>query len=72
MVLEFTKMNGAGNDFVVIDARSKKVALTRQDIEDKFALCCRHGGWDEAKTEAALDLAKSLYDGRVDLKRLRN
>jgi len=41
MVLEFTKMNGAGNDFVVIDARSKKVALTRQDI---VRLCDRHRG----------------------------
>src|SRR5580765_940684 len=41
MVLEFTKMNGAGNDFVVIDARSKKVALTREQI---VRLCDRHRG----------------------------
>jgi diaminopimelate epimerase len=41
MVLEFTKMNGAGNDFVVIDARSKKVALTREEI---VRLCDRHRG----------------------------
>jgi 2-methylcitrate dehydratase PrpD len=48
-----------------------KEPLTRQDIEEKFALCCRHGGWDEAKTKAALQLAKSLYDGRIDLRELR-
>jgi 2-methylcitrate dehydratase PrpD len=45
--------------------------LTRADIEDKFVLCCRHGGWDGAKTKSALKLAKSLYDGRIDLKELR-
>jgi 2-methylcitrate dehydratase PrpD len=45
--------------------------LTRADIEDKFVLCCRHGGWDGAKATAALKLAKSLYDGRIDLKELR-
>jgi 2-methylcitrate dehydratase PrpD len=48
-----------------------KEPLTRRDIEDKFALCCRHGGWDDGKTNAALKLAKSLYDGRIDLKGLR-
>src|SRR5262249_40397892 len=41
--------------------------LTRKDIEDKFTLCCRHGGWDDAKTAAALKLAAKLYNGRVDL-----
>jgi len=45
--------------------------LTRKDIEDKFALCCRHGGWDDAKTAAALKLAATLYNGRVDLAALR-
>ena len=48
-----------------------KEPLTRQDIEDKFALNCGHGGWDEQKTKAALKLAKSLYDGRIDLTALR-
>ena len=48
-----------------------KEPLTRADIEEKFALNCRHGGWDEAKTKAALKLAKSLYDGRIDLRELR-
>jgi len=45
--------------------------LTRRDIEEKFALNCRHGGWDETKTAAALKLAKSLYDHPIDLKVLR-
>lgn len=41
MVLEFTKMNGAGNDFAVIDGRSKKISLTREQI---VRLCDRHRG----------------------------
>jgi len=48
-----------------------KEPLTRADIEDKFALNCRHGGWDDAKAGAALALARSLYDGRIDLRGLR-
>jgi 2-methylcitrate dehydratase PrpD len=45
--------------------------LSRADIEEKFALCCRHGGWDKARIEAALKLAQGLYGGRIDLKALR-
>jgi 2-methylcitrate dehydratase PrpD len=48
-----------------------KEPLTRADIEDKFALNCRHGGWDDARTRQALGVAKSLYDGRIDLRELR-
>jgi 2-methylcitrate dehydratase PrpD len=48
-----------------------KEPLTRADIEDKFTLNCRHGGWDENKTRAALKLTQSLYDDRIDLKELR-
>jgi 2-methylcitrate dehydratase PrpD len=48
-----------------------KEPLTRADIEDKFALNCRHGGWDAKKAGAALKLAQSLYGGRIDLKELR-
>src|SRR4051794_2117750 len=40
-MLSFTKMNGAGNDFVMIDNRDAKVALTREQIA---ALCDRHRG----------------------------
>jgi 2-methylcitrate dehydratase PrpD len=45
--------------------------LSRADIEEKFALCCRHGGWDKARIEAALRLAQGLYGGRIDLTPLR-
>jgi 2-methylcitrate dehydratase PrpD len=45
--------------------------LTRSDIEDKFVLNARHGGWDESKTDAALRLAGKLYDEPVDLAALR-
>jgi 2-methylcitrate dehydratase PrpD len=48
-----------------------KEPLTRADIEGKFALNCRHGGWDEKRTAAALKLAQSLYDGPIELKGLR-
>jgi 2-methylcitrate dehydratase PrpD len=48
-----------------------KEPLTRADIFDKFTLNCRHGGWSEQKTAAALSLAQSLYDYPIDLKELR-
>jgi 2-methylcitrate dehydratase PrpD len=46
--------------------------LTRRDITDKFVLCARHGGWDEARTHAALRVAAKLYDGSIDLRALRD
>jgi diaminopimelate epimerase len=41
MVLEFTKMNGAGNDFVLIDNRARKIKLSREQV---VRLCDRHRG----------------------------
>jgi diaminopimelate epimerase len=41
MVLEFTKMNGAGNDFVLIDNRARTVRLSRHQV---VRLCDRHRG----------------------------
>jgi len=41
MILEFTKMNGAGNDFILIDNRAGKVRLTPEQVEK---LCDRHQG----------------------------
>jgi 2-methylcitrate dehydratase PrpD len=41
--------------------------LTHQDIEDKFALNARHGGWPETRIASALARAKALYDGSLDL-----
>jgi 2-methylcitrate dehydratase PrpD len=45
--------------------------LTRSDIEEKFVLNARHGGWDKGKTDAALTLARKLYDTNIDLGVLR-
>jgi 2-methylcitrate dehydratase PrpD len=45
--------------------------LSRADIEEKFALCARNGGWDKPRIEAGLELARGLYSGRVDLAPLR-
>jgi diaminopimelate epimerase len=41
MVLEFTKMNGAGNDFVLIDDRAQTLKITREQV---VHLCDRHRG----------------------------
>lgn len=41
MNLHFTKMNGAGNDFIVFDNRAGKVSLTREQV---VRLCDRHRG----------------------------
>ncbi len=40
-MLNFTKMNGAGNDFVMIDNRDSRLVLTREQIA---RLCDRHRG----------------------------
>jgi 2-methylcitrate dehydratase PrpD len=45
--------------------------LTRADVEEKFGLNCRHGGWSAARIDAALALARRLYDGAIDLGPLR-
>jgi diaminopimelate epimerase len=41
MVLEFTKLNGAGNDFVLIDDRAQKTDLSREQVA---RICDRHRG----------------------------
>jgi 2-methylcitrate dehydratase PrpD len=41
--------------------------LTRADIEEKFALNARHGGWDDKRSAAALKLLAKLYSGKIDL-----
>jgi 2-methylcitrate dehydratase PrpD len=45
--------------------------LTRTDLEEKFALNARHGGWDKEQTDAALRLAGQFYNEPVDLSVLR-
>src|SRR6185436_19198962 len=41
MTVEFTKMNGAGNDFVLIDNRERKLKLSREQV---VRLCHRQRG----------------------------
>lgn len=41
MRVAFTKMNGAGNDFVLIDNRAQKLKLTRDQV---VRICDRHRG----------------------------
>jgi 2-methylcitrate dehydratase PrpD len=45
--------------------------LTRADIEEKFALSVRYGGWDDKRAASGLALLAKLYDGKVDLASLR-
>jgi 2-methylcitrate dehydratase PrpD len=65
------------NDGRVIEARQPHLRggahepLTRKDIEDKFRLNVRHGGWSERQGVDALELLGRLYDGKTDLMGLR-
>lgn len=65
------------NDGTVIEDRQPHFRggadepLTRADILEKFTLNARHGGWDEARSGAALKLLATLYQGKIDLSPLR-
>jgi len=48
-----------------------KEPLSRADIEEKFRLNCRHGGWPEARIAAGLAWAARAFDGSIDLKAFR-
>ena len=61
MLLHFTKMNGAGNDFVVVDNRRGELALTRETIA---RLCDRHRGVG-ADGLLAVEPARSGADFRM-------
>lgn len=41
MLIQFTKMNGAGNDFILIDNRDQRLKLAREQV---VRLCDRHRG----------------------------
>jgi 2-methylcitrate dehydratase PrpD len=45
--------------------------LTRGDIEEKFVLNARHGGWDTTRAQQALAQLRRVYDGGIDLSLLR-
>ncbi len=59
MFLEFTKMNGAGNDFVLVDNRAGSVQLTQAQI---VRLCDRHRG---VGADGAI-LLKPCVSGKAD------
>ena len=61
MDIQFAKMNGAGNDFVVIDNRSGEFSLDRETIE---RLCDRHRGIG-ADGLLAVEPAESVADFRM-------
>jgi 2-methylcitrate dehydratase PrpD len=42
--------------------------LTRQNIEEKFQLNARHGGWSTERTNTALQLTRILFDAPFTLK----
>jgi hypothetical protein len=41
--------------------------LTRRDIEEKFALNAKYGGWSASQSKVAIALARTLFDGPIDL-----
>ena len=45
--------------------------LTRADIEEKFALNAKHGGWDDKRSASALKLLTKLYGGNINLTSLQ-
>jgi len=61
MIIEFTKMNGAGNDFVMVDNRNASLLLDRERIA---RLCDRHrgiGGDGLLSLEGTPDLLQMRY-----------
>jgi len=65
------------SDGQVIDERQAHMRggahepLTRQDIEDKFALNAKHGGWSAERATLALALLRAFYYSKIDLHPLR-
>ncbi len=45
--------------------------LTRADVEEKFLLNAKHGGWSAERAAAALKFCAALFDGPVNLAPLR-
>ncbi len=45
--------------------------LSRADIEQKFLINAKHGGWSDARARAALQLIAGLFDGPIELSALR-
>ena len=66
MALNFTKMHGLGNDFIVIDAINQSVSLTPQQIQQladrHFGIGCDQLLLVEAATTAASDFRYRIYN----------
>ncbi len=45
--------------------------LAREEIESKFRGNARYGGWDSARAGSFLQMARNVFDGRVDLSGFR-
>jgi hypothetical protein len=41
--------------------------LARAELEEKFRLNCRHGGWDDTRTEALLAFARGALSSSAPL-----
>jgi 2-methylcitrate dehydratase PrpD len=46
--------------------------LARADLEEKFRLNCRYGGWSAAQAERFLALARTAFDSKIDLSPFRS
>jgi 2-methylcitrate dehydratase PrpD len=45
--------------------------LTRRDLEEKFALNARHGGWTDDRIQGGLALTRTFFDRPIDLTGIR-
>ncbi|MEM1110866.1 MAG: diaminopimelate epimerase [Pseudomonadota bacterium] len=70
MILKFTKMHGAGNDFVVIDLISQHAKLRRRDIrkiaDRHFGIGCDQVLVVEAPTRPDVDFRYRIYNADGD------
>jgi diaminopimelate epimerase len=70
MRLRFTKMHGAGNDFVVIDATKQPFALTREQMrllgDRRFGVGCDQILVIEPSTDAGADFRYRIFNNTGD------
>ncbi len=57
MQLQFTKMHGAGNDFVMLDLITQRYILRPRDVRLRMAVASH----DRHQVEALLDEVEALY-----------
>jgi diaminopimelate epimerase len=70
MRLRFTKMHGAGNDFVVIDATREPFALSREQMrllgDRRFGVGCDQILVIEPSTDAGADFRYRIFNNTGD------